>query len=186
MVLVVVVAVAVAVAVGDDAVFDDGGVMINAIAMAYSASRLEEFNEHVPDQTQYVRFLLMRTGITMLGLCSVVFCVAAGSAVASAAAVSGVAVLAQYVLFLLMHAGITMLGFSSVVFCVVAASTLLAWTMSPSLKRRRRGTGLGFMPRTDVETDGRTKMLKLLEGKVLCTRRYYGKVSWRNTWMDGW
>ena len=59
--------------------------------------------------------------------------------------------------------------FSSVVFCVAAASTLLAWTMSPSLKRRRRGTGLRFIPETDVETDGRTKMLKLLEGKVLCT-----------------
>ena len=143
--------------------------MINAVAMAYNVSRLEEFDEHVRDQTQYVRFLLMRTGITMLGLCSFVFRVAAGSAVASATAVSGVAVLAKYVLFLLMHVGTTMLGFSSVVFCVAAASTLLAWTMSPSLKRRRRGTGLGFIPETDVETDGRTKMLKLLEGKVLCT-----------------
>ena len=146
-----VVVVVVAVAVDDNVVFDDGSVMINAVAMVYSGSRLEEFDEHVPDQTQYVRFLLMRTGIAMLGLCSVVFHVAARSAIASAAPVSGVAVLAQYLLFLLMHAGITILGLSSVVFCVVAASTLLVWTMSPSLKCRRRGTGLGFMPGTDVK-----------------------------------
>ena len=146
-----VVVVVVVVAVDDDVVFDDGSAMFNAVAMEYSASRLEEFDEHVRDQTQYVRFFLMRTWITMLGLCSVVFHVAARSAIASAAPVSGVAVLAQYVLFLLMHAGITILGLSSVVFCVVAASTLLVWTMSPSLKRRRRGTGLGFMPGTDVK-----------------------------------